>query len=301
MTRNRAVPAAAALMAVLAASSAATQQPSQALSVQQLTPTVYWVSGSGGNSGIVIGTTGVVVIDAKTSPASGKALLDEIAKLTPKPVTHVILTHSDGDHVNGLASFPAGVTVIAHRGAKREMDAALAAGGRGAPPADHMPSQVVDGDREHLTLDGVPFELRHWAPAHTSGDLVVYLPEQHIVFTGDIIATNRADPLIHLEKNGSSAGWETTAQGILGLDADRFVPGHGELQSKSDIQARLASATEKRARIAALVKEGKSLDEIRSAVGDPAPVAGGRGGFASFTDVVYQELTRGGRSSHEHY
>ena len=297
MNRRRVVPSGGALAIMLIAGSGAAQRSPQALSIQQLAPNVYWAAGGGGNSGIVIGTTGVVVIDAKTTPASGKALLDEIAKLTPKPVTHVILTHSDGDHVNGLASFPAGVAVIAHEGAKREMEAALAAGGRGSPPADHMPSQVIDGDGEHLSLDGVALELHHWAPAHTSGDLVVYLPAQRIVFTGDIIATNRPDPLIHLEKHGSSSGWITTVQGILGLDADRFMPGHGDLQTKPDVQARLASTVEKRARIAKLVKDGKTLDEIRAAVGDPAAAgpSGRGGGFASFTEVVYQELSKGGR------
>jgi cyclase len=295
MTRFHPISASVVLAACCAACLAATaraQQQPQALSVQQLAPNVYWASGGGGNSGIVIGTTGVIVIDAKTTPAAGKALLDEIAKLTPKPVTHVILTHSDGDHVNGLTSFPAGVTVIAHEGAKRELDAALAAGGRGAPPSDHMPTQVITQNAEHLTLDGVNIELRHWAPAHTSGDLVVYLPAQQIVFTGDII-TNRPDPLIHLQKNGSSAGWITTTQGILGLDADKFVPGHGDPQTRAEIQSELASATHKRERVVALAKAGKSLDEIRSAVGDPAPAAnGGRGGgFASFTEVMYQETS----------
>ncbi len=296
---SRQVVARGAMLAALVAwaPGALAQQPAQALSVQQLTPDVYWASGGGGNSGIVIGTTGVVVIDAKTTPAAGQSLLDAIAKLTPKPVTDVIVTHSDGDHVNGLAAFPKGVHVIAHEGADREMKAALAAGGRGAPPADHMPSQVIAGTGQRLTLDGVVFDLRHWAPAHTSGDLVVYLPAQKILFTGDLIATNRPDPLIHLEKHGSSAGWITSVQGLLGLDAERFVPGHGDLQTRAEIEARLASATKKRAQIAALVKEGKSLDEIRAAVGDPAPApAGGQGGrgvggFASFTDVVYRELS----------
>ena len=291
MTYDRSMPAGAVLAALLVASGAQAQQqtPPQGLVVQQLAPNVYWASGGGGNSGIVIGDKGVIVIDAKTTAASGKQLLDEIAKLTPKPVTHVIITHSDGDHVNGLAAFPAGVVVIAHAGAKNEMEAALAAGGRGAPPGDHMPSEVIDGDSKHLVLDGVPLEVRHWAPAHTSGDLVVYLPEQKIVFTGDII-TNRADPLIHLQKNGSSAGWITSAQGIVGLDADKFVPGHGDVETKAQVQAQITSASEKRARIAELVKQGKSLEEIRTALGEPAPAAG-RGGFASFTDVVYQELS----------
>ncbi|HTX36930.1 MAG TPA: MBL fold metallo-hydrolase [Bryobacteraceae bacterium] len=263
----------------------------------QLKPNVYWVEGGGGNSGVIVGKNGVIVIDAKTSAAGGKELLDDIAKITPKPVTAVILTHSDGDHVNGLVSFPAGVRVIAHENNKKELEKALAAGGRGAPPADHLPTQVVTKNKESLKIEGVNLELYHWAPAHTSGDLVVYLPAEKIVFTGDIIAAQMPDPLIHLEKNGSSEGWITTAKGIVALDCDQYVPGHGDLQSKAMVQARLANAEAKRAKIQELVKQGKSLDEVRAAVDPPpaTPVAGrgGRGGgFASYTQVVYTELTK---------
>ena len=267
------------------------------LVAHQLKPDVYWVEGGGGNSGVIIGDKGVIVVDAKTTPAGGKELLEDIAKNTPKPVTAVILTHSDGDHVNGLASFPEGVRVIAHEGNKREQETALAAGGRGAPPAGHLPSQVISKNKEKLRIDGVKLELYHWAPAHTSGDLVVYLPGEKIVFTGDIIAVQMPDPLIHLEKNGSSEGWIATTKGIAALNASQFVPGHGDVQTKAAIQKRLADAEAKRAKIGDLVAQGKSLDEIRTAVGDPPPAqgrgAGGRGpGFASFTQVVYQELTK---------
>src|SRR6202041_1877042 len=117
-------------------------QPAAPFMAHQLKPNVYWIEGGGGNSGVIIGDKGVIVIDAKTTAAGGKELLDNIAKITPKPVTTVILTHSDGDHVNGLASFPAGVKVIAQENNKKEQEAALAAGGRGAPPADHQPTQV---------------------------------------------------------------------------------------------------------------------------------------------------------------
>lgn len=274
------------------------QQAPAPFTVHQLKPNVYWVEGGGGNSGVIVGDKGVIVIDAKTSAAGGKELLDDIAKITPKPVTTVILTHSDGDHVNGLASFPAGVKVIAHEGNKKEQEKALAAGGRGAPPADHLPSQVVSKNRENLKIEGVKVELYHWAPAHTSGDLVVYLPNEKIVFTGDIIATQLPDPLIHLEKNGSSQGWITTTKGIVGLKADRFVPGHGDVQTKDAIEKRLTDAEAKRAKIKDLVAQGKSLDEIRTAVGDAPPAQGrgaGRGpGFPSFTQVVYEELTKKG-------
>lgn len=279
---------------------AGAQAPAPApFTAHQLKPNVYWVEGGGGNSGIIIGDKGVIVVDAKTTAAGGKELLDNIAKITPKPVTTVILTHSDGDHVNGLASFPAGITVIAHENNKKEQQAALAAGGRGAPPADHLPTQAVSKNRENLKVDGVKFELLHWVPAHTSGDLVVYLPDQKIVFTGDIIATQLPDPLIHLEKNGSSEGWITTTKGIVALNSDQFVPGHGDVQTKAAIQKRLADTEAKRAKIKDLVAQGKSLDEIKAAVGDPPPGqgrAGGRGGpnFASFTEVVYKELTTKG-------
>jgi len=83
-------------------------------------------------------------------------------------------------------------------------------------------------------------------------------------------------------------------KGIVALNADQFVPGHGNLQTKADIESRLTAVQEKRNKIAAMVKEGKSLDEIRQAVGDASPPApGGRGpNFPSFTQVVYQELTK---------
>jgi cyclase len=267
------------------------------LMVHQLKPNVYWIEGGGGNSGVIVGDKGVIVVDAKTTAAQGKELLDDIAKITPKPVTTVILTHSDGDHVNGLASFPAGITIIAHENNKKEQDAALAAGGRGAPPAGHLPTQSITKNKDDLKIDGVKVEVLHWANAHTSGDLVVFLPSEKIVFTGDIITT-QPDALIHLEKNGSSEGWVTTAKGTAALNADQFVPGHGNVMDKAAVQKKATDVAAKRVKIKELVAQGKSLDEIKAAVGDPPPAqgkgGGGRGGpgFASFTEVVYQELTK---------
>ncbi|MBV8731834.1 MAG: hypothetical protein JO336_18655, partial [Acidobacteriia bacterium] len=80
----------------------------------------------------------------------------------------------------------------------------------------------------------------------------------------------------------------------VALNADEFVPGHGDITTKAAIQKRLGDTEAKREKIKELVAQGKSLDEIRAAVGDPPPNQGrgGRGpNFASFTEVVYQELT----------
>lgn len=256
--------------------------PAAPFAAHQLKPNVYWVEGGGGNSTVIVGANGVIVVDAKTTKAGGQQLLDEIAKITPKPVTTVFLTHSDGDHVNGLAAFPAGVKIIAQENNKKEQEAALARGGQGAPPADHLPSQVITQSKEAMTIDGEKLELYHWAPAHTSGDLVVYLPAEKIVATGDIISG--AYPRIHDEKNGSSAGWLESARGIAKLDADTFVPGHGQLTTKADIQKRIDDAAARRDKTIALTKEGKSLDEIKTAVGDNDKL-----NYKSWTQIVYEE------------
>jgi cyclase len=264
------------------------QAPQQAPFVtHQLKPNIYWIEGGGGNSTVIVGTNGVIVVDAKTTKAGGQELLDDIAKITPKPVTTVVLTHSDGDHVNGLAAFPVGVKVIAHENNKKEQEAALSAGGRGAPPADHQPTQVITKEKETLTIEGEKLELYHWAPAHTSGDLIVYLPTQKIVATGDIIAAANPYPRIHDEKNGSTEGWIKTAKGIVSLDADTFIPGHGGIQTKADIQKRIADAEARRAQIKELVAQGKSLDEIKTAVGDNDKL-----NYKSWTQVCYEEMTK---------
>ena len=267
----------------------------QPLVVHQLKDNVYWVEGGGGNAGIIVGNNGVIVIDAKTTPALGAELVADVAKITPKPISTVFLTHSDGDHVNGLASFPSGVVIIAHENDKTEMQAASNTPA-GTAIAGHMPTRTVTKNMEDMTIEGVHLRALHFVPAHTTGDLMVYLPDDKIMFTGDIIAAQSPYPLIHLEKNGSSEGWATTMNGILQTDAVTFIPGHGGVQAKADLQKRLADETARRNQIKDLVAQGKSLDEVRQALGESAPT--GRGGpnglpaFTDFTGVVYTELTK---------
>jgi cyclase len=284
----------AALVMAMVSGVAAAQQgggggaAAQPFMVHQLKPNVYWVEGGGGNSGVIVGQNGVIVVDAKTTPAGGKELLADIAMITPKPVTAVLITHSDGDHVNGLASFPAGVKIIAQENCKTEMQAAPNAAPGGAL-ADRMPTQTVTKDKEDMTIEGVHLRLLHFAPAHTSGDLQVYLPDDKILFTGDIVATQLPYALIHLEKNGTSDGWVTTMNGILKTDATTFVPGHGNVQMKEDLQKRLADTKARRDQIRALAKQGKSVDEIRQALNEPPPPArpGGAPGGAGAAKPVY--------------
>ena len=135
-------------------------------------------------------------------------------------------------------------------------------------------------------------------------------------------AANRADdnPNIHSEKNGSAEGWLANVKGMVGLNGTVYVPGHGDLQMKADIERRLAAVTARRAKVAAMIKDGKSLEDIKAALPDasapgarpggapagappgggqgaggrgaPAAAAPARGPVPGFVDIVYAELTK---------
>jgi len=266
-------------------------QEAPPLSVRPIHGGVYYtVGGVGSDTGFIGGKDGVIVVDAKMTVASAKEMLAEIAKITPKPVTTVILTHSDGDHVNGLAAFPAGLTIIAQENCKKEMEES--ANSKNPAPQDRLPTKTV-GNKENLTINGVKLTLLHYAPAHTSGDLMIYLPEQKIVFTGDIIATSQEYTLIHLNKHGSSEGWIQTVKGLLTLDADAYVPGHGDLQTKAQVQQRLDRTQARRDEIMKLMAQGKSLDQAKAALGETdKPAAPGQPQFPSLTNQIYEEMAK---------
>ena len=282
-----------AVLVLFGALARAQQQP-QPLKVTNVKDNVYWVQGGiGSNDGFIVGTTGVVLVDTKTTLDSEKAVIAEIAKVTPKMVNTVIITHSDGDHVNGLAAFPAGLTIIAQENCKKEMEAS--AGGRNPAPQDRLPTKTY-AKTEKLTADGVHIRLYHWASGHTSGDTIVYLPDEKIVFGGDLLVTNRPDTLIHLEKNGSAAGWIENAKGMVGLDADTYLTGHGEMMTKADVQKKLAFIEDKYNKIKTMTAQGKSLDEIKTSLGEPTaappPNPNGAPPAATLTEVIYKEVAK---------
>lgn len=265
------------------------------LTIKQIRDNIYFAdAGGGGNAGFIVGKDGVIVVDTTTN--QGKQLLDGIAKVTDKPVTTVILSHSDIDHVGGLRSFPQGLTIIAHEDCKKDMEAT--ANTPNPSPQDHLPNKTLTKS-QNFTINGVKLEVLHFAPGHTSGDLQVYLPDDKVVFTGDVIATSccgnvrspQAYTMIKKQKGGSSEGWVKTAKGILALDADIYVPGHGEPQTRADVQERLARIEARRAEVKKMVAEGKSLEQVKQALGENGPAPGyDASQFPDFTTVVYGEF-----------
>jgi cyclase len=284
-----------AAMVSFGAPARAQQQP-QPIKVTKVKDNVYFVQGgAGSNNGVIVGKTGVIVVDTKITLDSEKDVLAEIAKITPNPVNTAIITHSDGDHVNGLAALPASVTVVAQENCKAEMIAS--AGSRNPAPQDRLPSKTY-AKTDKLTIDGVHIRLYHWAPGHTSGDTIVYLPDQKVVFGGDLLAgtPDRPETLIHLEKHGSAAGWIENAKGMVGLNADTYLTGHGNVMSKAEVQKKLDLIQDKYTKIKTMAAQGKSLNDIKTSLGEstapPQTNANGALPAPNLTEVIYKEVAK---------
>ncbi len=274
---------------------AAAPASATAPAARSVAPGVYWFPGAINNSGFVIGDKGVIAIDAQIFVPATRAEVAEIARLTSNPINVVILTHSDPDHINGLPAFPRGIEIIAQENAKAEIEGVIAdPKSNGLPPPaeirDYAPTHTV-GRRESLTRDGVRLVLIHTAPAHTDGDLIVYLPRYKVAFAGDLLTPAIGPyPGIHLNKHGSSLGWIASVRAMLALDADTFISGHGDPVTRAQVQARLAAAEQRRAEIAAMVAKSMSLAQIKLALHD-APLPGPAARFPTFIETTYQELT----------
>ena len=277
-----------AILTVAFAVAAAAQQPAVPLSVEPLKGGVYWVKGgSGANTGIIVGRKEVALIDAKMTDESARTVLAEVQKLTSNPVKYMVLTHSDGDHVNGLSGYPKGITVVAHQNARKDMEEAFK-NPKMSALEPYLPAKTLAGDGS-LDIDGVRVKLLYFGPAHTSGDLIVHFPDLKIAFVGDLAFIGR-DPLIHRQKSGTSVGLVQVLKKILALDADTFIAGHAAPLTKADIQGLLSSIEQKQAKVKALVQEGKSLDDVKAAF---APAgAPGQGGprFPSLAEIIYREI-----------
>jgi cyclase len=276
------------LFALIALNTGFSQQPS-AITADKIADNIYVVKGGIANTGFVVGEKEVAAIDAEMTADSAKQMIDEIRKVTPKPITKLILTHSDGDHVNGLAGFPPGLEILSSVQAKNEMAEAFKAPNFQALQA-YLPTRTF-ADKMDLDLAPEHIQLLHFGPAHTSGDIVVFFPHKKLAFVGDLVFVGR-DPLIHRQKGGTSSGLIKTLKALLELDADRYVPGHGNIVTKSEIEAEIQSLQEKQAKIKSLIAEGKSLEEVKAAFGIPAaPAKPGGFSFPSLVEVIYLELS----------
>ena len=242
--------------------------PAAPVTLQRVAPNIYMtVGGRGAQGGVYIGEKEVLLIDSKQDSASVAQVLAEIGKLTSNPVTWLVNTHADGDHVFGNRFQPKGVTFIADENCLKEF---FVANMSGAPSDWNNPElkpflpSVTYKDRMDLRVGAKKIELWHFGTGHTTGDTVVYFPEERVAFIGDQVFVGRAQ-LIHAYKGGSARGNVANLEQMLAtLPAEKFVSGHSEIQDRAGVQNHIANMKAMQEKVRSLKAKGMALQDVQN-------------------------------------
>jgi len=225
--------------------SVAVQAQDLSLQPVQVAPNVYAVVGDlagqtyendglNNNLGFVVSDAGVLVINTGPSARVARALHAAIRKITAQPVKWVVNVNSQNHYWLGNAYFKSqGATMLASNEAERvmrEMGAQQLAANKDLlkEKADGTvltyPTELT-ADKRELKLGKATVQLLHFGTAHTPGDLVVWLPQQRILFAGDIVYTERLLAVIPIS---NSANWVQAFDKLVALNPKTIVPGHGQ-------------------------------------------------------------------------
>ena len=177
--------------------------------------------------------------------------------MTDLPIRYIINTHHHGDHAGGNAGFIDTAEVIAHENARANM----------VRNAQEAPPRIVYADRTAVHLGGVEVQAHHFGQGHTDGDSVVYYPDLRTVHGGDLL--HGTAPFIDYANGGSSKAWVTTLEGILALDFDTAVPGHGGIMTRADVEAFREQFLAVRARMRGLIEGGLAKEDAPARIVTP--------------------------------
>ncbi|MFC2156505.1 MBL fold metallo-hydrolase [Acidobacteriota bacterium] len=246
----------------------AQQRQAPALEIQKMSDNLYQLLGGGGaNGGFYIGDNGILVIDTKMSLEAVHQTLSEIKKISDKPIIFLVNTHSDGDHIAGNKFFPQSVTIVSHENCRKEF---LLPGRDGKPSAWEDPAlapfvpEVTYGKQMNLYLGSKRIELWYFGVGHTTGDSVVYFPEEKTAFIGDQMFQGRPQ-LIHSYKGGNSFEHVKTLTKMLEtLDVETICSGHSVPFDRDTVKKHLVDMKKMQEKVKNLVSQRKNLDEVKA-------------------------------------
>jgi cyclase len=230
---------------------------------------VYMLEGAGGNITVATAKDGIIMVDSEFAPLHDK-IRAAISTISNLPIKYLINTHFHGDHTGGNAPFAReGTVVVAEVDVKTRLAAGTTNGLTGVktPPApsEALPAKTYTGAFK-IMLPGRVADLRHIANAHTDGDTYVWFKTANVLATGDTF-TNGRYPNIDFANGGNIKGMIAAADTYLKLvnDKTRIVPGHGPIADKAALLVYRTMLVTARDRMAKLVKQGKSEDDVIAA------------------------------------
>ncbi len=190
------------------------------------------------NAGFIVGPEGVIAIDSTSTARRARALFAALRRHTEKPVQVLVNTHSHGDHTWGNFVYAPNTAIIAHERCRQEVIATGTSATALFPDVDWgeirvTPPFVTFDERLTLYAGELRIELHHLGPAHTTGDIVAWIPERKLLFSGDLIF-NGGTPLAI---GGTIAGWIEALGRLRSFGAETIVPGHGPVCAPEAIDA----------------------------------------------------------------
>ncbi len=258
---------AAALVAGVAAGPVAGQRDMSQVEIRtiELESDLFMLMGRGGNIGLSVGDDGAFLVDDQFAPLTDR-ILAAVAAVTDRPVRWVLNTHWHGDHTGGNENLgKAGAMIVAHENVYRRMNPAefaeLVGRSRQAPRAALPVVTFDDGVRFHW--NGRHIRVTHIGAAHTDGDAIVHFPRANVFHMGDTFFNGRY-PFVDVESGGGIDGVIAAANFVLERSSEgtRIIPGHGDLASPSDLRAYRDMLETVRLRVAGLVANGRTEDQV---------------------------------------
>ena len=271
------------------------EAPAAKIRVQALRRNVSVLLGPGGNIAVLTGPDGKLVVDAEivTARPNVSAALAGVSK---DPIRQLINTHWHFDHTGGNAWLhEAGASILAQENTRKHLSKDTWVEGWHytfpAMPAGALPSTVF-GEDYTLHANNSTLLMKHYLPAHTDSDIDVHFLEADILHVGDTF-WNRNYPFIDYSTGGSIDGQIRAAEANLAKVTDKMlvIPGHGEVGGKADLILFRDVLAGIRDKVAALKKQGKSLQEVIAAKPGAQTDQEWGNGFmnpARFLGLVYQ-------------
>ena len=285
-----------------------------ALEVLKVQGSVWLIAGGGANIAVQAGEQGLIVVDTGASGMSDKVIA-AIRGISNRPIRYIINTSAAPQHVGGnaaLGSLPGGSTapgatgganpnVIAHENVYARM---TAVGGdrQSVFPTGAWPTDGYFAPRRKLIFNGEAIDIIHMPSAVSDGDSVVYFRGSNVLVTGDIFTTTNL-PLVDRVHGGTYAGSLAALRSLLDMavpddlmeGGTYIVPGHGRICDDADLVEFHDMAYAIRDRVAKLVAQGKTLEQIKAA----HPVLGWEGRYSrpqwsadAFIEAIYSEFRR---------
>ncbi len=232
----------------------------------EVSPGIYLLTGADselpvGATSLLVGDEYVVLIDDSFAPL-GPALLEKIEELAGRPADFIINTHAHGDHT-GSNQFQAenGAIIVAHDNLRSRMENDPEQNtGPGALPI------ITFSDQMTFHINGIEAYVFHIETAHTDGDAAILFREANVIVAGDLLFRGMF-PFIDYDSGGSVSGYKAGMQQLIDMSNDdtEFMPGHGPVASRADVQQDLDMLIDAEKRVKALLNKGMSEEDIVAA------------------------------------